>query len=427
MTRNRHGSFNSFFFNHTSKAILLAALLTPNFSAAAPPALRTEAGKPVLADIEILEDIGALVLHSDAETGVGYARLSPEQEKALSLLAHERGSCGGFEALPENATTRSLHLDQIFFELNKQNLKNRRFRPSTEFFASVSPRPEIEAALNQVSEDELRSSVEFLSAFETRSHRSAQPNQAVLALKQRIEEKIRGTTLPYLLELVTHTGTKQNSLRLRFIGSQRPSEIVVFGAHLDSINNDWFGAKNAPGADDNASGSSNLLEAARILSAQSQQPERTLEFMWYAGEEGGLIGSSEISRDYKSRGVDVVAMLQLDMTLHPGDGEFTLGSMTDFTSAWLRAYLEELNTHYIKARIVNDKCGYGCSDHASWYRQGYPTLMPFEATFRGMNRDIHTTRDTIKNTSSFRHSAMFTKIALAIAMDLGNSTLREPK
>ena len=99
--------------------------------------------------------------------------------------------------------------------------------------------------------------------------------------------------------------------------------------------------------------------------------------------------------------------------------------MTDFTSAWLRGYLVDLNDMYIKAKIINDKCGYGCSDHASWHKQGYPTIMPFEATFSGMNSNIHTARDVINPDSSFQHAAIFSKIALAIALDLGNSTLRE--
>jgi leucyl aminopeptidase len=99
--------------------------------------------------------------------------------------------------------------------------------------------------------------------------------------------------------------------------------------------------------------------------------------------------------------------------------------MTDFTSSWLRNYLVDLNANYVKARIVDDKCGYGCSDHASWHRQGYPALMPFEATFNGMNHALHTAKDIISTSSNFRHAAMFAKIAVAMGMDLGNSAARE--
>ena len=147
-------------------------------------------------------------------------------------------------------------------------------------------------------------------------------------------------------------------------------------------------------------------------------PARTIEIYWYAGEEGGLLGSAEIAKDAKDKAKKVVGVLQLDMTLFAGSGEFTLGSMTDFTSQEMRDLLVQINRDYIGANIVEDKCGYGCSDHASWYRNGYPTLMPFEATVKGMNGNIHTARDTVSSTSNFRHSAMFTKIALAFLMSL---------
>ena len=77
-------------------------------------------------------------------------------------------------------------------------------------------------------------------------------------------------------------------------------------------------------------------------------------------------------------------------------------------------------------KILDDKCGYGCSDHASWHRKGFPALMPSEAMFDDMFPDLHTSKDVINSMSSFRHSAVFSKIAVAFAMDLGNSTSRAP-
>jgi bacterial leucyl aminopeptidase len=84
-----------------------------------------------------------------------------------------------------------------------------------------------------------------------------------------------------------------------------------------------------------------------------------------------------------------------------------------------------INNVYIGGRIIEGQCGYGCSDHASWSRQGFPALMPFEANLNSMNRHIHTSADVINNQSSFRHSNMFTKIAIALALELGNSNWRE--
>lgn len=380
--------------------------------------------KPVIAEISLLEGAGAELLTADQELGLGYADLTLEQELRINELAHEQNKCGGFEALPFGVVDADHPLIQdVFGQIKEQNAKNRRFRPMSHHFVDVQAKAEITEALKDINPANIRATVELLSSFPDREYRSEDPNKHIGAMKARLEEMMRNSKLPATVEVIGHRGLGQQSIRARITGSTRPNEIIVLGGHLDSINNR---GSHAPGADDNASGSADVAEAFRIL-LQQKQPERTIEFFWYAGEEGGLLGSGEIAREYKSQGKNVIAVLQLDMTLYPGAGEFTLGSMTDYTSAWLRSYLETINGLYLNAKIVNDRCGYGCSDHASWYRQGYPTLMPFESTFRGMNHNLHTDRDVIDSRSNFEHAAVFAKIAVVMAMDLGNSTLTEPK
>lgn len=387
--------------------------------------------KAILADESMLLKAGVKILATEPTTRVSYAEITMDQEKKLNVLAHETGKCGGFEMLPESThkglAPASPLLTHVFGQIAEREALNKRFTPNSSFFSSMMLNPTIANAVDQVSVENMKKTVTTLAGFANRTYNGKTPNDGVNALKGMIDQAVQGSNLPVTVELVNHRSIGQKSIRARIVGSTRPNEIIVLGAHLDSINQDWFGSKTAPGADDNASGSSNILEALRIVASQAQAPERTIEFMWYAGEEGGLIGSAEIASDYKSQGKDVVGVLQLDMTLYPGDGAFTLGSMTDFTSAWLRSYFENLNSLYIKAKIVNDKCGYGCSDHASWNRQGYPSLMPFESSFDRMNHNIHTANDKIDGTSNFEHSAMFSKIAVAMALDLGNSSVREPK
>jgi leucyl aminopeptidase len=185
-----------------------------------------------------------------------------------------------------------------------------------------------------------------------------------------------------------------------------------------------MGGSRAPGADDNGSGSSNLIETLRIF-AQGPQPERTVEFYFYAAEELGLVGSGEVARQYKSQAKDVVSVMQLDMTAFPGLGVNNIGSINDFTHPWLQAYLKGIVTSYLPGVTVTDfRCGYGCSDHASWFNEGFPSFAPFEADMNKMNRKIHTTGDVIGDFLNFDHSAIFSKIALAYLMDMSNSTRR---
>lgn len=70
----------------------------------------------------------------------------------------------------------------------------------------------------------------------------------------------------------------------------------------------------APGADDDGSGTFNLLEAFRVLVEAGFNPTNPVEFHWYSGEEGGMLGSLAIATRYKANGVHVKGELQLDMT-----------------------------------------------------------------------------------------------------------------
>lgn len=394
--------------------LILSTIVHPLASRAASPQKTW-----ILADTVLLLTAGIPVLDHEVSTGVALAEIDSFEEKRLALAAHANGKCGGFERLPSRPWLRSWESRELARAalLDLAHASTRADQRALPHLSPVLRNHRIEKAVSEVDPSQLRRTVEWLSRFPTRYHRGPTPNVHVEEMKARLEALVSKAPWQAQISTISHRGTAQNSLRLRIEGSTSPDEIVVLGGHLDSINHSW-GQTRAPGADDNASGSSNLYETLRILTTQPQ-PRRTIEFFWYAGEEGGLIGSAEIARDYAERGRNVIGVLQLDMTLFPGDGKFVLGSMTDFTSPALRRWFAELNRTYIGGTIIDDQCGYACSDHASWHRQGYPAIMPFESTGENMFPDLHTTRDVISSQSSFEHSAMFAKIAVAFAMELG--------
>ncbi len=395
-----------------SFAFLSLAYATPAIAAPA---------QPVLANASMLESVGAKPLARDESIDVGYALLNPKQLAALSHKMHEAGKCGGYEVLPKAGLTAAV---DALSDLSAKVKKDRSLALSRTLKVRMDKKPAIEAALRELREENIRSTVEWLQAFPTRYNRGANPNQHVMELESRLKDLVKGYAGKASVELISHSSTPQKSLKVRLEGRSRPSEIVVMGGHLDSISG-WSGGNRAPGADDNASGSACLLEALRVLVSKGPA-ERTIEFFWYAGEESGLLGSGEIARAYKAAGKDVVSVLQLDMTMFPGSGQMVVGNVDDYTSPWLREYLVSMNQAYLGVRLIPDRCGYACSDHASWYRQGYPTLMPFESDTNNMNRKIHTANDVISSSSSFAHALVFSKIALVMGMDLANSSERQP-
>src|SRR6202047_4566178 len=69
-------------------------------------------------------------------------------------------------------------------------------------------------------------------------------------------------------------------------GSEKPDEVVIIGAHLDS----WH---RGTGSTDNGTGSMAVLEAARTLAKLNLKPKRTIRFVLFTGEEEGLVGSAK--------------------------------------------------------------------------------------------------------------------------------------
>jgi len=83
---------------------------------------------------------------------------------------------------------------------------------------------------------------------------------------------------------------------------------------MDSINLNNPTSGRAPGADDDGTGSVNMMEALRIIVDSGFKPSTPLEFHWYSGEEAGLLGSNAIATSYRVAGVKVKAFMELDMS-----------------------------------------------------------------------------------------------------------------
>lgn len=106
----------------------------------------------------------------------------------------------------------------------------------------------------------------------------------------------------------------QSSIIAKIPGTNTAGAITILGAHMDSINLDSPSSGRAPGADDDGTGTVNLLEAFRALLAAGFKPTNPVEFHWYAAEEAGLLGSQAIANAYKSAAKPVQAFMELDMS-----------------------------------------------------------------------------------------------------------------
>lgn len=193
-------------------------------------------------------------------------------------------------------------------------------------------------------------------------------------------------------------------------GEVYPDEYVVCGAHYDSYSH----IGKAPGADDNASGTAGILETARILS--QYRFERSIIYCGWAAEERGLLGSEAYASMAQDAGMDIVAYFNLDMTGYLADSlDFCLSLIyIPFSDSLAAFYRSVCNAYYPNMRVVQSWFPNGSdSDHSSFHRHGYPSVMPFEQ-YGHTSPYIHSLSDTLGlSVNNTFQSYRFTEMNLA--------------
>ncbi len=207
-------------------------------------------------------------------------------------------------------------------------------------------------------------------------------------------------------------GHRVRNIVAQIEGHERPEEIVVIGAHYDSV-------IGSPGANDNATGVAALLELARVLSGE--RPRRTLRLVAFVNEEPPFFKTSDMgsriyARQAKQRGEKIVAMVSLETIgyyseeegsqmfpfpllrfFYPTRANF-IAFVANFRS---RALLQQAlkafraSSTFPAEGLVAPKwlIGVDWSDHWSFWRSGYPAIMITDtALFR--YRHYHSRKDT---------------------------------
>ncbi|KAH9443684.1 hypothetical protein MJO28_014057 [Puccinia striiformis f. sp. tritici] len=263
--------------------------------------------------------------------------------------------------------------------------------------------------------------------FKTRYYRSSTGKESQAWLLNEIRTLVSKSESNVTVSEFPHKWG-QNTIIARFepkgnagVKEEDDESTFIVGAHQDSTNMMPF--LPAPGADDDGSGSISILEAFDILLHHNWNPapqNGALEFMWFSAEEGGLLGSQEVARNYRKNNRQVSGMVQFDMTAFVKKGTTpSIGLVTDFVDPSLTQYLRLLIGEYLSIGSVNTKCGYACSDHASWININVPSAFAIESTFEDSNQKIHSMGDTIHQPEfSFDHMAEFSKLVISLAIEL---------
>jgi carboxypeptidase Q len=184
---------------------------------------------------------------------------------------------------------------------------------------------------------------------------------------------------------ITNTFTRDSLIQYNTIaeirGTERPDEVVLLGAHLDS----W---DLGTGTTDNATGSIAVLEAARILKAAGVRPRRTIRFALFSGEEQGLLGSRRYAETHASE----LAKFQAVLVLDNGTGRvlgMSLQGRNDMRDLWFQLFAPVAPLGPFEVRARNK----GGTDHLSFLPYGVPAFN-YDQEPRGYGHTHHSQVDT---------------------------------
>ncbi|MCX6169098.1 MAG: M28 family peptidase [Ignavibacteriales bacterium] len=188
-------------------------------------------------------------------------------------------------------------------------------------------------------------------------------------------------------------------------GVIKPNQQIIICAHFDDRPYQSF----APGADDNGSGTSAVLEAARILS--KYKTDYTIIYALWDNEEIGLLGSGYYARQASSRNDSIIAVINMDMIGWDGNNDnlAEIHTKSISNSNLIAGNLLRINFDYdIGLKFALIEPGSTSSDHSSFWNYNYSAVLLIEGYFsQDFNPRYHTTFDNI----SFINKPYFEKCA----------------
>ncbi len=196
------------------------------------------------------------------------------------------------------------------------------------------------------------------------------------------------------------------------------NEVLVIGAHYDHLGYGGEGSGSLrpdtiaihPGADDNASGTSGLLELAQVFSNQRDRLKRSILFIAFTGEELGLLGSGHYVKHPTIPLESTVTMLNLDMIGHLNNRLLIVdgvGTSPGFDSL---ARVHNRDSAFI---LKLNKDGFGPSDYSSFFSKQIPVLN----LFTNINEYYHRPIDTYDRLN-YEGLQKIVAYAASLALDL---------
>lgn len=172
-------------------------------------------------------------------------------------------------------------------------------------------------------------------------------------------------------------------------GNKRPDSVILFTAHYDHLGamgkDTWF-----PGANDNAGGVALMLDLARYFAAHP--PAYTIQFIAFAGEEAGLVGSKYYAENPLTSLQKIKFLTNLDLVGN-GDEGITVVNATEFPNAF--SLLQQINASKHLLVAVNSRGKAANSDHYWFTEKGVPSFFIYTLGKRKAYHDVDDIASTV--------------------------------
>jgi hypothetical protein len=210
-------------------------------------------------------------------------------------------------------------------------------------------------------------------------------------------------------------------------GTELPHEAVIVSAHLDS----WDGP-GSQGAQDNGTGSSVTLEAARILMAAGAKPKRTIRFILWTGEEQGLLGSRGYVQSLsEEEAAGISAVFVDDGGTNYEGGLVCIEPMAPILTAATTPVNEAFPDMPVEIRVRENMPRGGGSDHVPFNRVGIPGFFWVESGIGGREgknyRYIHHTQHDTTRYALEEYLVQSSTCAAITAYNVANAATLLPR
>jgi len=249
-------------------------------------------------------------------------------------------------------------------------------QPLSPAFKSREVDEALEQLASEISRDNLRDLVTHLQNFGTRYVYT----QNCQAAADYIFNYFSSLSLQPRFHEFTYGGSRLKNVVVDIPGQTYPDQVVILCAHYDSISSARW--TQAPGADDNGSGTAAIMEAARVLS--SRPHDFTVRLVAFTAEEIGLVGSRYYASTAEVTKDKVVAVINLDMIAYADALPEDLDIITNEYSNWLAE--RAVNSTVVYGPVAARKIvapAFVYSDHASFWEVGLPAICAIE------DEDVH--------------------------------------